>query len=58
MLCFRDRTFCPFWGECAKGDTCDRACTPAVEKKAAEHGLPVCVFIDRPDCFMEDVDDA
>ena len=53
MLCFRDRCYCPFWGECAKGVTCDRALTPLIEKAAEKADLLICVFIDKPECYEE-----
>jgi len=51
VLCFLDRTFCPFWGECAKGDTCDRALTPLIEKAAEKADLLICMFAEYPEWF-------
>jgi hypothetical protein len=51
MLCYRDRTYCPFYNSCAKGPTCNRALTEEIEYKAQAAGLRVCRFIDHPECF-------
>ncbi len=55
MLCFKDRTFCPFFAECWHGDTCSAALTDEV-KREAERWMKdalVCVFSEKPECFRE-----
>ncbi len=56
MLCYKDRTFCEFL-ECRNTD-CDRRLTPEIYKKAEELGLPICKFIEKPDCFSLLTDDG
>ncbi len=51
MMCFRDRTYCKFYKECA--EPCGRALTPEIIGKAKECGLLICQFSGRPGCFKE-----
>lgn len=55
MLCFRDRTFCPFYSECKHGDKCKCALTPEIRKEAAEwwgsEDAPIAVYGEKPHCF-------
>lgn len=51
MMCYKDMTFCPYYTICTKGDTCFRACTPEVEDRAEEFKLPICMFMEEPECF-------
>jgi len=53
MICYRDMTFCPFWEECKEGETCHRALTKEIQYKADKLSLPICTFVDKPDCFVE-----
>ena len=53
MLCYRDRTFCTFWGDCAKGYKCDRALTDERAAAAGSEGLSVCQFSEKPDCHVK-----
>jgi len=61
MICFRDKTFCTFFTKCKDGSTCHSALTPLVNQGAErwwktfniDGKPPVCVFIDKPDCFKE-----
>ena len=53
MFCFKDKTFCSFWGTCKDGKECHRALTPEVEE-AAERWMkdaPICLFCEEPDCY-------
>lgn len=34
MMCYKDRTFCPFYKICAKGSRCHSALTEQVHKDA------------------------
>ena len=53
MLCYRDRTYCPFWRECRDGETCPRALTCVVRIEADMVRLPICQWIERPECYKE-----
>lgn len=52
MLCYKDKTFCPYWEECKKGNNCHRAYTDEVKKNASETELLVCLFNAKPLCFI------
>ena len=56
MLCYRDRTFCPYWEKCKDGVGCSRALTQEVKDGAikwAGSGYPlVSVFASQPECFV------
>ena len=51
MLCYKDKTFCPFYGDCKHGHDCERAETPEVIVRADKIGLPICSFADKPSCW-------
>ena len=52
MICYRDRTFCPFFEYCEDGDTCERALKPDVYEAAHSINLPISSFVAPPiDCF-------
>ena len=55
MLCYQDKTFCPFYLKCSNGSKCDRALTPEVVSKALEWmpNPPVSTYSNEPDCFKE-----
>lgn len=54
MICYRDRTFCPFWTECKHGDRCTRALTQGIKDQAQKIGLPVMCFAEKPlECYEE-----
>lgn len=53
MLCYKDKTFCPFYKECAKGEGCSRALTQEVIDAACDFNLLISRFLDRPGCFEE-----
>jgi len=48
MLNNQDRTFCSFYKDCKKGDTCFRAYSNV---KKLDYFLPISVFTDPPKCF-------
>jgi len=57
MMCYMDRTFCPF-ADCVVFTACpfDRALTEQRKKDAAEwwgldNNPPISIFSARPDCF-------
>ena len=57
MICFRDRTFCPFYEKCGDGLACPRALTPQIIEKAKEwwckDGAPIARFAEKPECFIK-----
>lgn len=48
-----DMTFCPFWADCKDGHKCHRALTPRVRKIAHGLPMPLSLFVDKPDCFIQ-----
>jgi hypothetical protein len=54
VICYRDKTFCPFHTTCAPGqrNDCGRALTPEVQKAAEAAKLPIAQFTDRPECYV------
>ena len=59
MISYKDQCFCPFYKDCRQGDVCSRALTFDVKQAAADWwgspDAPISVFVDRPDCFKENV---
>ena len=53
MMCYKDKQFCQFWEKCEHGDTCPRAITEDVKKKAMEMNLPIDMNKVEPNCFIE-----
>ena len=53
MICYRDKTYCPYYTDCTRGDSCHRALTSEVIEMAKSLELPVCQFAERPRCFEE-----
>jgi hypothetical protein len=57
MICYRDRTFCPFYDECKHGETCPAALTPKVKEDAekwwGKPDAPIAYYVDKPECFEE-----
>ena len=53
MMCYRDRTWCPFWEECKDGQGCDRAMTDKVKADAEKwmKNAPICQYVDKPECY-------
>lgn len=51
MIEYRDMTFCPFWEDCMEGKTCMRALTQEIIKDAQRVGLPICQYLEKPDCW-------
>lgn len=56
MICYKDRTFCTK-RTCKHWDTCDRALTEEVQRKADEWwnagpcGAPIATFTGTPKCY-------
>ena len=61
MTCYLDRTFCPFWLNCASGIECTAALTQAIKDAAdlwwGDDGAPISVFSEAPGCFVEFMED-
>jgi len=59
MICYKDKTFCPFHEECRYGIICADALTEAVLRAAKEWwgnasgDPPISKYIVRPACFMK-----
>ena len=57
MICYKDKTFCKFYEECALGKDCSRALTPKVIEDASKWcisiGAPISIYSDKPECFKE-----
>jgi len=50
MICYKDKTFCPYFILCK--NSCDRALTIDVKEEAKKSNLPIAVFTDFPECFV------
>ena len=50
MIRYRDMTFCTYYKDCKKKDTCHRPLTPEVIKAAKEFGLPCEYWGNKPEC--------
>lgn len=55
MICYRDRTYCPYT-TCAN-KTCERRLTEEIRAAAREwwgsDDAPIAVYGDRPECYKE-----
>ncbi len=64
MICYKDRTFCSHYRDCAAAGTCPRPLTPEVQADAekwwrdCEGGPPIATFVDKPPCHVKERDDA
>ena len=52
MLCYKDRTYCPFGLLCKSGVTCERVLTDDIKAEAEKFGLPICQYSDFPKCYI------
>ena len=52
MMCYKDKTFCPYYLVCKNGHTCHRALTPEIRQQAEKEGLPIARYTDFPDCYI------
>ncbi len=56
MICYRDRTFCPF-DTCKHFETCKIALTEQVKKDAkkwwGKDNPPIAEYVDKPNCYNE-----
>ncbi len=56
MICYKDRTFCPFYHDCVLAKTCPRPLTPDVEHEAVKVGLPISQYVEPPNCHTTEAD--
>jgi hypothetical protein len=56
MMCYRDRTYCDFYRDCADGAVCGRALTPGVQKLAEDAEMWISRYTDRPSCYRVESD--
>jgi hypothetical protein len=52
MVSYKDRTYCPYYLLCEKGDNCSRALTPDIKHSAEMANIPICQYAQMPDCFV------
>ena len=56
MICYQDKTFCPFYSECESGESCDRALNKKIidcaKKWWGSDGAPIMQFAEKPECFV------
>jgi hypothetical protein len=53
MLCYKDKTFCPFWVSCTAGESCPAALTDQVIEAAnlwMDNPL-ICQYTKEPACY-------
>ena len=53
MMCYKDMTFCTFYQKCTDASKCGRALTDRVKLAAQQFNMPVSIFGDKPDCYIE-----
>jgi len=51
MITYRDMTFCGFYRKCLT--PCDRSLTKEVLASAKAERLPLCQFLEKPECFID-----
>lgn len=51
MICYRDMTFCDFGCK----STCKRKLTEKIKREAEDFRLPICLYVDKPACFKEEL---
>jgi hypothetical protein len=56
MMCFKAKTFCPFYVLCLNGYSCNKALTDQVKQDAVKwwgkDGAPISVYSSFPECFV------
>lgn len=57
MICYKDKTFCPFYETCAKQSNCSRPLTTDVKARAhnwwGNDNAPIAVFTEKPQCHSD-----
>lgn len=54
MICYKDKTFCPFHENCVKGAICPNALTDEIRKGAVEwmgDDAQIAQYMSVPSCF-------
>lgn len=51
MICYKDRTYCPFWETCTGHPQCGRALTEEVKQDAHKCQLAISQYVARPQCY-------
>ena len=52
-MCYKDMTFCKFYENCKDKETCERVLTNKDKSIILTYEIPVCYFMERPECFKE-----
>ena len=59
MLCYRDKTWCPFYKSCSHGESCHDALTPTIMAQAIKwwgnpkEVPPISSYTEKPKCWVE-----
>lgn len=57
MICYKDKTFCPYYKDCLDGTICAIALTEKVIEDAKKwwggEGAPIAQFSRKPDCWID-----
>jgi len=53
MICYKDKTFCPYWATCMNGFNCDRALTDKIKEDAIKQEMLISQFAEQPECYQE-----
>ncbi len=51
MLNYKNRTFCPFWENCDRGDKCVNALKPGTRDAAQMAGQALSEYTEAPECY-------
>jgi hypothetical protein len=54
MMCYQDRTFCPFL--CCAHEDCGRRLTQEIRDRAARAQMMISQFGEHPDCYTENTE--
>ena len=52
MICYKDKTFCPYYLICKNGDNCDRALTQKIKENAKRLECQIARHDEFPECFI------
>lgn len=53
MLCYKNRTFCPYYKTCYYGQVCSSALTPKIRVEAQQAKQALSQYISEPPCYIE-----
>ncbi len=54
MMCYQDRTFCPFL--CCAHEGCERRLTGEIRRRASKAGMLISQFCEKPDCYTNNTE--